>query len=404
MAQDDGEKPLETTPGFGAADIAFFAAETYGDWVRGLVSAMFARPGAVGLFDASMPEPTDLLAVALRDVMEAPGRPRVRSVMGAGNPRVVDALARRYGVAPDRVLCTAGSLSAVAVTLKAMLGGGGRLLLERPHLDTLRELAEGLGAPIDLVDRTGPDAHLDPAALQAALRPDTRAVLITNLHNPTGAYLREADLQALATAMGDHPAKIVVDEVYADFAHLSNGERPAAALGPAFVSINSLSKVYGLAALKCGWIVADADTVARIAAVHGREAFGVSKLTHAVASAVLEDEAPFAAFVDEVLEEGRPVMRAWAAELAFEGLIEGEVPPFGCLYFPRLVGAPDTRAFAAGLWRDHGVAVAPGELFQRPGHVRIGFGRRRAVLAPALARLAEALRASRGSPSSSSEA
>ena len=91
---------------------------------------MAARPDAVGLFDASMPEPTELLGHALRDVMEAPGRPRVRSVMGPGNRRVVEALAHRYGVVPSQVLCTAGALSAVAVTLKALLGTGGRLLLE----------------------------------------------------------------------------------------------------------------------------------------------------------------------------------------------------------------------------------------------------------------------------------
>lgn len=373
-----------------------FQARSYIQWVRELVTAMAARPDAVGLFDASMPEPSLLLKDAIGEVLETPGRPRLRSVMDFGNPLVIQALCARYGVGGDQVLCTSGALSGVAMTLRALVGPGGHMLMERPYLDTLLEVAQGVGAEIGFLERTGPEARLDLVQARARLRPDTRLILLTNLHNPTGAYLEEADLLALAALVEGGPTRIVVDEVYADFVHrLAGRGRAAANLGDAFVSINSLSKVYGLSVLKCGWIVGDRETIARIAAVHAREEFGISKLTHAAASLVLEREAAFIDFAQAVLAEAAPVVRSWAAEMIADGLIEGDVPARGCLYFPRLVGVEDTRAFAARLWREHAVAVAPGELFQSPGHVRLGFGRSPDVLRAALGRLAETLRAIR---------
>ncbi len=85
----------------------------------------------------------------------------------------------------------------------------------------------------------------------------------------------------------------------------------------------------------------------------------------------------------------------WLAEMRAEGLVEGDLPEAGCIFFPRLVGVDDTEAFAAQLIEERGVIVAPGEYFGAAGHVRIGFGLQPGVLEPALEILADALRARR---------
>jgi aspartate/methionine/tyrosine aminotransferase len=56
------------------------------------------------------------------------------------------------------------------------------------------------------------------------------------------------------------------------------------------------------------------------------------------------------------------------------GRLDGTIPPYGCMCFPRVVGVSDTRALARVLLRDFDVLVAPGEYFGLPGHIRIGFG------------------------------
>jgi len=381
---------------------SFFQAPSYIQWVKALVAHMPARPGAVGLFDATMAEPTAILRDVVRQVLDEPGQPRLRSVMDSGNPLVIEALAARYGVGADQILCTTGALTGVSIVLKALLKPGDHILIERPHLDTLVEVAARTGAQIGYLDRHGDGGEIDPGQIGAKLRANTRLILLTNLHNPTGAFLSDAALRGVAGALSGHTAKILVDEVYADYVHRFEGGSPAVGLAGAFISVNSLSKVYGLSALKCGWIIADPATIARITPVHAREEFGVSKLTHAVASLVLEDETRFTDFVRATMVGARPAVDAWAEPLRREGLIDGRTPEAGCLYFPRLPGIEDTRAFAARLWREQAVAVAPGELFQRPGHIRLGFGRDPAALEPPLDKLAKTLRAVRDEASAKS--
>ena len=56
-----------------------------------------------------------------------------------------------------------------------------------------------------------------------------------------------------------------------------------------------------------------------------------------------------------------------------DGLIEGAVPEFGCMYFPKVAGVDDTTGLARTLWQRHGLLVAPGEYFGLPGHIGIRF-------------------------------
>jgi aspartate/methionine/tyrosine aminotransferase len=376
-------------------DSNFFFAESYIAWVQALVADMARQPDSIGLFDASLMEPSLTLRDQVTKVVSEPGRPRLRSVMDSGNPLVIQALATRYQVPGEQVLCTTGALSGVALVMRAYLQPGDHILIERPHLDTLVQIARQLGAEVTYFDRDGDDAAIDPGQVRALLQPNTRLVLLTNLHNPTGAFLDDDAMLRLAAALEDHPAKILVDEVYADFAHQYGQGTPACQLSDTFISVNSLSKVYGLSALKCGWIVADAGAIARIAPVHAVSEFGISKLTHAVASALLEDLTYLNEFTSSVLADARPVLQAWATQMEQEGLLKGALPDHGCLYFPRLAGVDDSRDLCARLWRAHKVVLAPGELFQRPGHVRIGFGRSTAQLASGLDGLAQTLRAVR---------
>ena len=113
---------------------------------------------------------------------------------------------------------------------------------------------------------------------------------------------------------------------------------------------------------------------ARINAATPQGDYGVSKLSHAVAALVLETREAFDEHWRRLLAEARPVVAEHVARMRADGLIEGELPAQGCMYFPRVVGVDDTRALVEWLWREHGVVVPAGEFFGQAGHVRIGFG------------------------------
>ena len=363
--------------------------EDYSNWVRTMMRNIAAAPDAAVLYDSTIREPTELLAQVVRGAFGGEITDRYESVFASGNRFVAAAVARRYGVQPANVLCTTGATSAMGLAIRAFVQPGDHIIVETPCFDLLPGLAEAAGASISYLSRRAPDFAIDTAELESLIQPETRLVLLTDLHNPSGAALGQGTLLALAALAGKSGVRIVIDEVYGDFA----GPRPAAATySPEIISVGSLTKVQGLFALKCGWAIAAPDKIARILAASEQGDMGVSKLSHAVAARVLEDMAPFDDHWRGLLARSRPVLERHARSMIAEGLLAGDLPPQGCMYFPRVVGVADTYALAEWLWREHRVAVAPGEFFGLPGHVRIGFGGDADQLDRALGRFADALR------------
>lgn len=355
--------------------------------------AVAGADDAAVLYDSTIKEPADLLAQVVRESFGDRITDRYESVFANGNRFVAAAVAARYGVEPANVVCATGATSAMAMTIRAFVAPGDEVIVETPRFDLLPALAEAAGARVRYLARRAPDFGVDPCEVAALIGPRTRLVLLTHLHNPSGAALDRATLLALAEAAPDG-VQIVVDEVYGDFA---GPAAAAATLSPKIISVGSLTKAQGLFALKCGWAIASADKVEQILAASEQGDWGVSKLSHAVAARVLENMAPFDDHWSGLLARTRPVMERHAREMIAEGLLSGEVPPYGCMYFPAVVGVSDTRALSDWLWREHRIVVAPGEFFGLAGHVRLGFGGDPDRLDQGLGRLAAALRAYRQS-------
>lgn len=368
-----------------------FDEQDYTTWIRTALRGL-QQPAHV-LFDSSIREPTDLLLEKTRLAFAGELTDRYQGVFVDGNPFVVDALARRYSVAREQILCTTGATSGMALVMKAHLQRGGHVICETPCFDLLPLLAQQCGAEVDFVERRPGSFTIAPDDLATLIRRDTRLIVLTNLHNPSGVLLDEDTMRALGAVARKAGIPILVDEVYAEFAP-DHQHRPAALLGDEFITVSSLTKVFGLSGLKCGWVIGDPARLQRVrAAQHGE--LGLSRLSHAVAALVLEDMAPFEAHWRGVLAQNRPVLESHQRHMRAENLIAGDLPPYGCVYFPEIVGVEDTRGLAAWLWEQHRILVAPGEYFGLAGSVRIGFGGTADALDRGLTKLSDALRAYR---------
>lgn len=377
---------------------SFFDLESFAAWSRALYRMMPLPAHTRTMFESTISEPTDLLSGVVRNAFGEPVTDRFESVFGRGNRFVISALADHYGFDPDGIVCTAGASTAVSMVLHALVEPGDRVLVETPRFDVLDSLARECGAEVDFLDRAETGMDVDPERLAAALTPQTRLVLISNLHNPSGALLSRERLREIADIAARRGVLVLVDEVYGGFAEAA-GEPAAARLAPNLISVNSLTKVFGLFALRCGWILCEPDLARTIARRNANREFGVSKLTHALAALVLEDPEPFRAHWRAILDRTRPVMERHYDAMRRDGLIAGELPKYGCICFPEIVDAPDTRRLARELWVRNGLLLAPGEFFGRAGHVRLGFGLEPAALDDGLGRLHQALFERRAGPS-----
>jgi aspartate/methionine/tyrosine aminotransferase len=368
-----------------------FSAATYSDWVREGMRLRSADASIATLFESTISEPLPELIDVVRDAFSLSLSPRYVSVFAGGNRFAVQALAHRYGVDEGQVLTTTGATSALDLVLKSLVDDGDHVLIETPSFDLLAQLVEARRARVETFARRAPDFAVDLDDLASKIGPRTRAIVLTSLHNPSGVLTPATDLLRIAELADKVGAQVIVDEVYADFARPAVA-RAAATLAPNLVTVSSLTKVYGLFALKFGWICASREMIARVRARSPEGDIGVSKLSHAVATHVLEAPEVFDLHWKRVLAATRPIADRHLRAMAAEDLLSGELPEYGCMAFPKVAGVDDTLALAKQLWIRHGLLVAPGEFFGLPGHIRLGFGSDPATLDRNLEHLRLALR------------
>lgn len=371
-----------------------FDAPAYSDWVRATMRVRPPSGEVIVLFDSTIQEPAEELIEVVRDAFSTRITNRYVSAFDGGNPFAVEALCRRYDIDAERMIATTGATSAISLVMRTLAHPGDHVLIERPGFDLLTQMAKGAGLQVDDLPRRAPDFRVDLDELRGRLTPLTRLLLVTNLHNPSGAALAPGEVAAIAAAAAEVGALVVVDEVYGDFAR-DIFPMPAASLAPNIVTVSSLTKVFGLFALKCGWLIADPKVIHRIKDGAPEGDLGVSKLAHAVAAHVLEAPAVFEAHWRRILSQTRPTLQRHVLRMTEARLLEGAIPSHGCMYFPRVVGVDDTRELTRRLLADFGLLVAPGEYFGAPGHIRIGFGADNPQFERGLERLAGALEAIR---------
>lgn len=286
-----------------------------------------------------------------------------------GWPPLVEAIARRYRVEQDRVATAPGASGANFLALAALVRPGDRVLVEWPGYDPHAGAARFLGAVVDTFDRGWKRRFaLDPATVEDALAEDTRAVVLTNLHNPSGAYAEPEPLVAVGDLARSVGAKVIVDEVYLDALGEGVDRSPAATRDPVFVSTNSLTKSYGLAGLRLGWILADPETVER--ALRARDVVDAvgSIPSEALGTVAFER-------LDALLDRARSILAHGSSTFAHfvesRSELEWVEPLGGAVGFPRLSGADSADAFVELAARDHDVGVTPGSLFGEPAHFRV---------------------------------
>jgi aspartate/methionine/tyrosine aminotransferase len=282
---------------------------------------------------------------------------------------VARAIGLRYGAGPEQVFVALGTSGANRAVLEVLLGGGeepGELICERPAYDPLWRTGVALGSPVHFFERRAQDDwRLDPLALEAELSHQTRAVILTRPHNPSGVDIPETTLLAVGEMAEAHDLYVVVDEVYLDFVPHA---RPAFQIHPRLISTSSLTKVYGLSELRLGWVVAPQEIVA---AMHQRRLHGealLPTLPHAVALALWDQ---LDAWRDEA--RAQAALGASTLQAAVQGLEGPRLSPCAGTPFACLQGIDEDQLLAA--LEARGVGVTPGRYFDAPGCVRVGWTR-----------------------------
>jgi aspartate/methionine/tyrosine aminotransferase len=302
-------------------------------------------------------------------------------------PPLREAIAAKEGVPSECVVMADGTSMANFLAMAALIAPGDEVLIEHPVYEPMLATALFCGAEVKRFGRPAEEGfRLDPEAVERALTPRTRLIVVTNLHNPSGACADEATLRQVGELAARVGARVLVDEVYRDAA-FDRAPPPALKLGGSFICTNSLTKVYGLSGLRCGWILAEPAFAEKMWRLN--ELFGVAQAHPAerLSCIALAHLAEISAATPALLERNRAL-----ANRFFAGRDDLESPAMthGITAFPRL-GRGDVDRLHALLRDRYDTSIVPGRFFEMPDRFRIGVGSATQTLEAGLSRLGAAL-------------
>ncbi|MCC6151096.1 MAG: pyridoxal phosphate-dependent aminotransferase [Planctomycetes bacterium] len=306
-----------------------------------------------------------------------------------GDPRNIEWLATRYKCSGQNVVLTAGSSEANFLAFSAVLEPGDKVLIETPGYGQFNSLATFCGCrPVKLKRRAENGFAPDLTEFKRLLDDKTKLVVLTDLHNPSMAKLPADLLKDMVKAAGKKGATVLVDEVYIDHLPLNEHDDTSFHYGDNVIVTSSLTKVYGLSSLRFGWALAPvkiAGTMLDLADVVDPE---ISPICQNMAVKALANLSRLRSRTRGLHERNWGIVAEW---LKTRKDIEAFVPPGGVVCWMRIKGLDETGSLATVLRNEYGVLVVPGEYFQSPGWLRVGYKNPPAELRDGLARIGRAI-------------
>ena len=309
----------------------------------------------------------------------------------AGSPKLRDAIASIYrGITADQVLVHAGAEEAIFNFMNVALEPGDHIIVHAPYYQSLAEIARSIGA--DVSEWRGDPANawaLDLDDLSALLQSNTRLVVVNFPHNPTGYLPDTGFVQSLAHLADTRGFLLFADEVYRGLEHDADDRLPALCeLTASAVSLGVMSKTYGLAGLRIGWLATQNDDLLRqLAAFKDYTTICNSAPSEYLATIALRH-------ADRIVARNLGIIRRNLEQLDhfFDEHADRFAwyrPKAGPISFPTLRNG-NVDEFCEALVQDAGVMLLPGTLYEPHSNAfRVGFGRKN--LPEALQRFADFL-------------
>ena len=309
-----------------------------------------------------------------------------------GAPAFREGICRLYKtLKPEEVVTTHGAAGANHHVFYSLVEPGDRVISIMPTYQQLYSIPESYGAEVRLLNLTPENGYL-PALeqLRELAVPGTKLICVNNPNNPTGALMSTELLREIVEIAKRVDAYVLCDEVYR---HLTQEDVWCESIVDLYekgISVSSMSKVFSLAGLRLGWIATHDETVRKALLSH-RDYNHIScgMFDEALAAVALQHS-------DIILERNRGIVRknlaildAWVQS---EPRIHYQKPMAGTTALVYYDYAPDSYAFCTRMYHETGAFVTPGDCFEQPKSMRIGYASDVQTLKDGLAAISAFLR------------
>jgi aspartate/methionine/tyrosine aminotransferase len=297
----------------------------------------------------------------------------------AGHPELRSEIAALYqGIKADDILVFAGAEEAIFVFMNAALQAGDHLVVHSPGYQSLASVAEACGCRVTRWQATaGQGWSLDPEWLSGQITSSTRAVVVNFPHNPTGFLPAPDRFAGIVEIARRNRLLLFSDEVYRFLEYDAGDRLPAACeLYEDGISLGVMSKAFGLAGLRLGWVACrNPDVLRAMAEFKDYTTICTAAPSEFLATLALRQRRRILERNLEIIGGNLDLLNDFMA--GHERFFAWQPPKAGPIAFPAVRFAAGSDDFCSRLLSDQGVLLLPGRVFgAAPEHFRIGFGRR----------------------------
>ncbi|MEE8824659.1 capreomycidine synthase [Lentilactobacillus sunkii] len=307
-----------------------------------------------------------------------------------GSPEFKTEVSKLYqDISPDNTLQTNGATGANHLALYALVEPGDHVISEYPSYQQLYDIPKSLGADVDYWHIHEEDGwYPDIEELKQLIRPDTKLICLNNANNPTGTILDRDFLQQVVDLAKSVGAYVLVDEVYLPLDDPSKFTS-IVDLYDKGIATNSLSKTYSVPGIRVGWTATNSELADLFRKYRDYTMICCGVFNDMLATYVLRNR-------DKVLKRNRKLvlnnLKIYSDWIDSEPRASVIMPQGVSTSFPKLDVPEDIEQFCIRLLKEEGVLLVPGNRFDMPGHVRLGYCAQEDTLREGLKRLSKFMR------------
>ena len=309
-----------------------------------------------------------------------------------GAPAFKEGICKLYKtISPDDIVPTHGATGANHHVFYSLIEPGDRVISIMPTYQQLYSIPESYGADLQIVNLSKDNGYLpDIEEIKNLAVPGTKMICINNPNNPTGALIDRAYMEQIISIARQVDAYILCDEVYRHLTQTDIWCDSIADLYEKGISVSSMSKVFSLAGLRLGWIATHDKSVIKTCLSHrDYNLISCGMFDEAVASIALKHS-------DKLLQRNRNIVRKnlcildkWVQSESHVEYVKPHAGTTALVYYDLPI---DSYTFCENMYRETGAFVTPGDCFEEPFSMRIGYACDTEVLIKGLDAISEYLK------------
>lgn len=309
-----------------------------------------------------------------------------------GAPAFKEGICKLYrSVTPEEVVTTHGAAGANHHVFYSLVEPGDRVISIMPTYQQLYSIPEGYGADVQVMKLRQENGYLpDMEELRALAVPGTKLICINNPNNPTGALMSTELLKEIVAVARDCGAYILCDEVYRHLTQKDQWCESIADLYEKGISVSSMSKVFSLAGLRLGWIAThDKEVIKALLSHRDYNHICCGMFDEALAAVALRHSDAILSRNRGIVRENLAILDAWVQQEPRIRYHKPEAGTTAMLYYDLDIPSYE---FCTRMYHESGAFVTPGDCFEEPFSMRIGYACDKETLEDGLAAMSAFIR------------